>query len=120
VEPTWEKLDWDDIHRVYGPNFTKDIIRLNNPTITEQTTPELIKENWQAIREIVFSTLPENEELKALMKAAGAPTTIKEIDVSPELGLEGVIYHPYMRYRMTLMRLIPMLNIPVDRKSFIE
>lgn len=120
VEPTAENLDWEEIHRVYGPNFTKDVIRLNSPTVTEETTPELIKENWQAIREIVFTTLPSNEKLKALMKTAGAPTTIKEIDVSPELGLEGVIYHPYMRYRMTLMRLIPMLNIPIDWKSFIE
>ncbi|MCR5264681.1 MAG: iron-containing alcohol dehydrogenase [Clostridiales bacterium] len=120
VDPKPEKLDWDDIYRTYGPNFVGDVKRLNAPTVTTETTPETVRECWPEIRAIVRDTLPSDDDLLAIMRSAGAATSISDIAVSPELGLEGVIYHPYMRHRMTLMRLIPMLGIKVDWKRFIE
>ena len=120
VDPRPEKLDWDDIYRAYGPNFVGDVKRLNDPTVTEETTPEIVRESWPKIREIVFNTLPSDDELLSIMRSAGAATTIADIAVTPELGLAGVIYHPYMRHRMTLMRLIPMLGIKVDWEKFID
>ena len=120
VDPKPEKLDWDDIYSTYGPNFVGDVKRLNDPTVTTETTPEIVRECWPQIRRIVLDTLPSDDELLSIMKSAGAATTISDIAVSPKLGLEGVIYHPYMRHRMTLMRLIPMLGIKMDWQKFIE
>jgi hypothetical protein len=45
------------------------------------------------------------------MKKAGAATTIEEIDVTPELCEKGMNYHSFMRHRITLARLIPMLGV---------
>ena len=49
-----------------------------------------------------------------ILKRAGAATTLEEISVEKALGIKGLKYHPYMRHRMTLMRLLPMTNIAVD------
>lgn len=115
-----ENLDWDDIYRAYGPNFKEDVVKVNSPTVTSETSPERLKEVWSDICRIVEEELPSDEEMTKLMKVAGAVTTAEEIKVDPDLALAGVIYHPYMRYRMTLMRLIPMMDIDVDFARFIN
>ena len=47
------------------------------------------------------------------MKLAGCATTPEEIHVTPELYELGIRYHNYMRYRIHLPRLFPMLDIDV-------
>jgi len=108
-----ENLDWDDIYRTYGPNFTSDILKMNSPTVTTETTPEILRDNWDEIRRIVKKELPDPDTLYDIMKRAGAATTYEGISVDEELGDEGVLYHPYMRHRMTLMRLLPMTDFPL-------
>lgn len=111
VEPHNEKLDWDDIRAAYGPRLAPEMMKYNLPTtVTDETTPEILKEAWPKIRRIVKEQLPSDAELLSLMKRAGCATTIEEIGVSPELGAQGLKYHPFMRRRMTLMRLRNMLG----------
>ena len=112
-----EKLDWGKIYEVYGGNFADDIKNLNSPTVTDETTVDIIRENWDEICRIMQDELPSDEELTAIMHLAGAAVTLPEISVSDELGLLGLEYHPYMRRRMTLARLAPMLNVRVDYKK---
>ena len=109
--PDYEKVDWDEIARAYGPNLAPEMLKLNNPTITEGLDPKLLKENWQKIRQIVFKYLPTDEELYALMKTAGCATTIEEISISPELCDMAMKYHSFIRHRITLSRLRPMLGV---------
>ncbi len=120
ITPHVEKLDWDKIYSVYGSNFAGEVSKANSPTVTTETTPEKLKECWKQIRKIVNEDLPGDGELIKMMKAAGAAMTLKDIAVEPELGIEGVAYHPYMRHRMTIMRLIPMIGINIDFKRFIS
>jgi hypothetical protein len=44
------------------------------------------------------------------MKSAGCATTPEEVHVSPELFETGLRYHTYMRYRLLIPRLFPMLG----------
>ncbi|NLK39294.1 MAG: sn-glycerol-1-phosphate dehydrogenase [Clostridiales bacterium] len=111
VLPVREILDYDELLSAYGKSFIDEVRKLNTPNVTEETTPQIIKENWQNIREIIKSEIPPVDKLRQSMKLAGAPTTIAEIDVSPELGALGVRYSPYMRHRMTLLRILPLLGI---------
>lgn len=113
-----ENPDWEKIYNVYGPNLKEYIKNLNSPTITEETSVQILADNWPRIRRIVNEELPSYEELYSIMKKAGAATTFEEIAVSDELAAIGFEYHPYMRHRMTLMRLIPMLD--VDFKAIIS
>ncbi|MDP4134007.1 MAG: iron-containing alcohol dehydrogenase, partial [Bacillota bacterium] len=114
IKFTLDKTDWDEVYKAYGPNFSEDIKKLNSPTVTDETTPEILRENWDEIVRIVHSELPSESDLLNLMKQAGAAATLDEISVSKDLGLQGLKYHPYMRHRMTLMRLLPMTDIKID------
>lgn len=109
VRFTADKTDWDEVYRAYGPNFADDVRRLNTPTVTAETSPERVASSWPEIRRIVREELPAYDELLGLMKKAGAATTAAEIGVDETLAALGLRYHPYMRHRMTLMRLIPMI-----------
>ncbi|MBE6598999.1 MAG: sn-glycerol-1-phosphate dehydrogenase [Ruminococcaceae bacterium] len=113
IEIGEDRTDWEDIYRVYGANFENDIKKQNTPTVTEETTPERVRENWGEICRAVAEELPTPDVLLDMMRRAGAAVTYADIGVSEALGDEGVLYHAYMRHRMTLMRLLPMTNFPI-------
>ena len=109
-----DDTDWDAVYAVYGSAFEQDVRRLNTPTVTDETSPEILRENWDAICAAVREEMPEPAALESLLLRAGAATTLSEIAVSPELGVAGLQYHSYMRHRLTLARLAPMLRCPTD------
>lgn len=115
ANPCEENIDWDHIYDIYGENFTQEVKQMNNPTITTNITPDILRDKnvWEEIKNIVAEELPDIGLLYEKMKTAGSAITFDDISVEHQLGLESVIYHPYMRNRMTLMRLIPMLGLPV-------
>lgn len=105
-----EKNDWTDIERTYGA-LAPEMIKLNTPdTITEAIDPKSIEENFGKIKEIIRS-VPRYEEVLERMKAAGCKTTYQEIGKSEKLFKEAFLYHPYMRRRLSLRRLINMTDI---------
>ncbi|MBR5620573.1 MAG: sn-glycerol-1-phosphate dehydrogenase [Clostridia bacterium] len=109
-----DETDWDAVYAVYGSAFEQDVRRLNTPTVTDETSPDILRENWGAICAAVREEMPDPDTLQSLLLRAGAATTLDEIGVSRELGLAGLRYHAYMRHRLTLARLVPMLRCPLD------
>ena len=55
--------------------------------------------------------IPPVDKLLEYYKAAGAVTTIEQIKVDKQLCDEGLKYHPYMRKRITLARIMPMCDL---------
>lgn len=109
-----DSTDWERVYAVFGPGFADDVRRCNSPTVTDDTSPEILRENWDAICTAVREEIPAPDVLEDLLRRAGAPTAAQEIDVSPALCLAGLEYHPYMRHRMLLSRLVPMLRCRTD------
>lgn len=118
VEPTADNTDWDLVYSKYDECMHDDVKRMNDPTITDKIDPARLKECWSDIRKIIFETLPDDETLMKLMKAAGAATTPEEVHVSDELLKDALQFHPYMRYRLLITRLMPMLGM--DIMDFVE
>jgi len=110
ISPVRENVDWGKIYSMYGP-IADDVRALNNPTITDKVDLEHLRRSWGEIRVIIREELPPPEEIIALMNTAGAAVSPEEINVTPELLADGMEYHPYMRYRLTLARLVPMLGL---------
>ncbi len=107
-----EKPDWADIQAHYGPVLTPDMMKLNEPdTIVNEIEPRLIEEKWSEIRNIIEEEIPSVQKLEKLYAAAGAVTSPEEIAVDRGLFEDGIKYHIYMRRRVTIMRLLPMLDI---------
>lgn len=112
---TEDKTDWSEVYAHYAPELHPDIKKLNEPTVTEDLDPKRIENEWQNIRRVILDLLPDDETLVKLMKTAGAPTTPEEVDVSHEFLENAIRYHSYMRHRITLMRILPMMGIePMD------
>ena len=113
VEPHTDNTDWDKVYAAFSEKQIDDVKKLNTPTITDKVAPEKLKEGWEQIRKMIKEDLPSNERLISLMKAAGCATTPEEIHVSPELYEQGLRFHNYMRYRIHLPRLFPMLDLNI-------
>lgn len=110
VECVPNVLDWKLLEKVFGENFIGGVRALNNPTVTSETTPELIEGNWKKIREIVKEEIPAPDKMLSLMNKAGAATMPEQAALSDSLARDGMIYHAYLRHRLTLSHLIPMIK----------
>ncbi|MCL2752504.1 MAG: iron-containing alcohol dehydrogenase, partial [Firmicutes bacterium] len=104
-----EKIDWNEVYQTYG-ELANEVRELNNPTITEGIDPRKIENSWGNIRQIVYA-VPPSDQIESALKAAGCPTDISGIGIAPELGAAGVKYHPFMRRRLSLMRLKTMIQL---------
>lgn len=109
IKADCEKVDWDDVYAFYG-DMAPDVKKLNEPeNCIDPVTPEILKENWSAIRKIIKS-VPGYDEVKEAMKKAGCKITVSDIGKSEKLFSDCVKYSPYMRKRLTLLRLKDMIK----------
>ncbi len=110
VTPQPDAPDWEDIYRYYG-SMADDVRRINAgaPQI-KQVRPDALREFWPRIREIIRS-VPSREVCREAMRRAGCKTTLAEIGKSQQLFEDCVHYSPYMRNRLTLLRLRDMLGV---------
>ena len=113
VEPIADPTDWDDVRAQFSPEQIPELMKLNTPTITDKIDTARLKECWPEIRRLIKEILPTDEELMSMMKAAGAVTEPEDVHISPELLVTGLRYHSYMRYRVLLTRLLPMLQLDI-------
>ena len=115
-----DETDWTRIYDVYGKNFEREVRRLNTPTVTEETSVAVLRENWEQICGIVREEIPTPDVLRGLLLRAGAATTYQEIGITQDLCLDGLQFHAYMRHRMLLSRLVPMLHTQTDYASWAD
>ena len=103
-----ESVDWEDVYKVYG-DMAEDVRKLNTPTtVTDAVDPRDLENKWGKIREII-GKLPDYDRVYDAMKRAGCKTTLEEIEKSKEFYNKCVKYSPYMRRRITLLRLKDMI-----------
>ncbi len=109
-----DRPDWEDIYAHYAPEMHEGLDSMNNPdTITDLVDPQRLYDCREQIARIITETLPSVEEMERLMKIAGAATEPEEINLSPEFFMDGLRYHSYMRRRLLITRILPMLDVDV-------
>ncbi|MBP5269435.1 MAG: iron-containing alcohol dehydrogenase [Clostridia bacterium] len=115
IDPVKDNPDWDEIYTHFTADQLPDVKKLNNPSITDKVDPAHLKACWPKIREMIFAGVPDPDVLCDEMKRAGCATELEEVHVSDELFEEALKYHAYMRYRILITRLLPMMKIdPMD------
>ncbi len=104
-----EYVDWEKVFEVYG-DMADDVRKLNFPeNIVDYVQPEKIGECWDEIRRIIRS-VPSYEDCKLAMQKAGCKISVSDIGKDQSFFELCVKYSPYMRKRLTLLRLIDMIN----------
>ena len=106
-----EIVDWDEVYEVYGEEMAPDVEKLNSPTtVTDLVDPADLENKWQTIREII-NKLPDYDKCYDAMKRAGCKTTVEEIGKEQELFDTCIEFSPFMRRRLTLLRMKKMIEL---------
>ena len=110
IETKKENVDWDDVYKFYG-NMADEVRKLNTPdTISDYVSPKLLKEKWQDIIKIIHSVPSHNECRDAMIKAKCKLTTA-DIGKDGDFFRTCTEYSPYMRRRLTLLRIKNMIHL---------
>ncbi len=109
VTAQYENVDWEEVYAFYGP-LQADVKKMNHPdNVIDDVTPEKIEELWGEIVKTIKS-IPSYSECKAAMEKAGCKITVQDINKSQKLFDDCTKYSPYMRRRLTLLRLNNMIR----------
>ena len=104
-----ENVDWESVFNIYG-TMADEVRKLNFPeNIVDSVSPEKIGECWDEIREIIHS-VPSYEDCKLAMSKAGCKLSVDDIGKDQSFFDLCVKYSPYMRKRLTLLRLRDMIQ----------
>lgn len=104
-----EDVDWEDVFDFYN-EMADNVKELNFPeNIVDCVDKDKLKNNWDKIIEIIHS-VPDYETCKNAMIKAGCKITVDDIGKDKSLFEDCVKYSPYMRKRLTLLRLKDMIK----------
>ena len=107
-----EDVDWEDVYEFYG-EMADEVRALNQPeNVIDDVDKDNLKANWSQITDIIYS-MPSYEECKTAMGKAGCKITIDDIGKDYTLVEDCIKYSPYMRKRLTLLRLKDMIKTEV-------
>ena len=109
VSTALESIDWEDVFSFYGA-MADEVKKVNFPeNIIDAVEPEKLEAAWGEIREIIHS-VPSYEECSAAMEKAGCKLTVADIGKDEKLFSDCVKYSPFMRKRLTLLRMSTMIK----------
>jgi len=111
IETHPEQVNWEAVYQVYGP-LSESVRKLNEPdTILSSVDPEKLKQSWPQIRQYI-DELPSYESCLEAMKKAGCITDFKMAGKDSAFFRKCLHFSPYMRRRITLLRLLDMIDLP--------
>lgn len=93
------------VFSVFGPKLTEGVLKENDHCCAEL---ERLQETWPAVCDIIRE-IPADEELRKLHMDAGMKITLNDIGVAENLSSLLLQYSPYVRNRLTLMRIRQMI-----------
>lgn len=110
IQTDSESVDWEDVFAFYG-SMAEDVKKLNFPdNVIDGVDKDALREHWSEIRAIIRS-IPDYETCRAAMEQAHCKLTVSDIGKDRALFDACVKYSPYMRHRLTLLRLKDMIKI---------
>ena len=109
IETQYETVDWDKVYAFFG-NMADEVRKLNSPeNIIDSVDPQKLKGLWSQIVSIIGS-VPSYEAVLDAMGRAGCKLTYRDIGKPKALFDDCFYYSPYMRKRLTLLRLRDMIK----------
>ncbi len=96
-------LPEEEIRRVFGP-LAEEIFKENEKNPLAGIDAQQLREALPRLREILLS-LPSGEQVRSWLRAAGAPCTLSDIGLSEEARDILFADSPFVRSRLTFLRL---------------
>lgn len=113
IAPIADPVTVEQIHAAFDPAQYDEVDRINAIALTDAIPPERLRQAWPEIRRMALETLPDADWLLDRMNRAGCATDIAAVNVTPKLLEAGLRWHPFMKTRILLTRLLPMMNLDI-------
>lgn len=101
-------IDEQYLKEFFGERLIEAVMEENAGNCLAEVTSKALIENWQEVRKII-KDIPTADELLALYKEIGMKSTLEDIDVPESLTSKLLEYSPYVRNRLTFMRIRQMI-----------
>lgn len=88
----------------------EDVVTENNPDPLAEITPAKLEAAIPAIKKII-SALPDAAQISREMQSAGCHTSVEQIGLTPAIIPQSLTLSPFVRNRLTLMRLRKLLEV---------
>ena len=118
IAPTPCKIERETVYAAFTPQQREEVEQINAFAIPDRVDPALLAEKWQEIRALALEFLPDDEWLLSVMQKAGAATDPSAVHVDADLLANGVHYHTFMKSRLLLTHLFPMMGL--DAMDFVK
>ena len=105
----FEPLTEEWIREKFGERLAPGIIKENSADVLGTFDPQNIVDHWDEIKALI-DAIPSAEEMEALYKACGCKYLPEHIGVKPELGDEMLTISAAIRNRLTLIRMLRVLD----------
>lgn len=102
-------LDYSVVESIFG-ELADSVMEENQNDCLQAVTPASIIENWDKVREVI-AEIPTEKELLDLYTKIGAKKTLADIEVDDTLRSKLSTFSPYVRNRITLMRVRRLLTV---------
>ena len=93
--------------------LTGELMKENTPDPLAAVDTAKLMQCLPKIAEIL-GEIPDPQALSSLLERAGAPLTLQDIGLSESIRSLSLRLSPYVRSRLTFMRLIKLFNIDID------
>ena len=117
IAPAPCKIDRETVYAAFTPQQREEVDQINAFAIPDRVDPDLLAEKWQDIRALALELLPDDDWLLSVMQKAGAATDPSAVHVDADLLANGVRYHTFMKSRLLLTHLFPMMGL--DAMDFV-
>ncbi len=101
-------IDEGWVRRQFGA-LADGILEENRFDCLAAVTPEALAENWSKVRAILRA-VPSGAKLSGLLRSLGAKATLEDIGIDSGMSTSLVTLSPYVRNRLTMMRILRMLQ----------
>lgn len=91
----------------------EEVLRENTPDPLAAISPEKLRECLPQIADIL-GEIPEPEALRSLLARAGAPLSLTDIGLTEDIRPLTLRLSPYVRSRLTLMRLMKCFDLDMN------
>ncbi len=102
------EIDWDRLSEIYGP-LLSECRKENTPNPVDAIPVGAVEANWETLR-AALARVPSGDEIRSLIRRTGGAATCAEADIPLHLEEQGLRYGRYARFRMTMMRLLDILE----------
>ena len=107
----WQGLETELLEETFGKKgILEGILKENEPELLEKVDPYRLEEALEDIADII-DDLPEEREMEHMLEKAGCCRTLGDIGLKEEIREKSLALAPYVRRRLSLLRIRKMLKI---------